>query len=79
MYGDLTFADGQYGGSKGRRWKIDWNRAPQPVQIRLKCLRGVKDKLPGWFRCFSFVMELFSIFSLIQGIHLISIPRYVII
>ena len=47
MYGDLTFADGQYGGSKGRRWKIDWNRAPQPIQIRLKCLRGVKDKLPG--------------------------------
>lgn len=47
MYGDLTFADGQYGGSKGRRWKIDWNRAPQPIQIKLKCLRGVKDKLPG--------------------------------
>ena len=49
MYGALTFADGQYGGSKGRRWKIDWNRAPQPVQIRLKCLRGVKDKLPGLY------------------------------
>ncbi|XP_057308593.1 uncharacterized protein LOC130646936 [Hydractinia symbiolongicarpus] len=47
MYGDLIFADGQYGGSKGHRWKIDWNRAPQPIQIRLKCLRGVKDKLPG--------------------------------
>ena len=47
MYGDLTFADGQYGGSKGRRWKVDWNRTPQPVQIKLKCLRGVKDKLPG--------------------------------
>lgn len=46
MYGDLTMADGQYGGSKGRRWKIDWNRTPQPIQIKLKCLRGVKDKLP---------------------------------
>lgn len=40
-------ADGQYGGSKGRRWKVDWNRTPQPIQIKLKCLRGVKDKLPG--------------------------------
>ena len=47
MYGDLMMADGQYGGSKGRRWKVDWNRAPQPIQIKLKCLRGVKDKLPG--------------------------------
>ena len=47
MYGDLMLADGQYGGSKGRRWKVDWNRTPQPVQIKLNCLRGVKDKLPG--------------------------------
>jgi len=47
MYGDLIMADGQYGGSKGRRWKVDWNRTPQPIQIKLKCLRGVKDKLPG--------------------------------
>ncbi|XP_022101493.1 uncharacterized protein LOC110985071 [Acanthaster planci] len=47
MYGDLMMADGQYGGSKGRRWKVDWNRAPQPIQIKLKCLRGVKDKLPA--------------------------------
>nr|XP_002734565.1 PREDICTED: uncharacterized protein LOC100373469 [Saccoglossus kowalevskii] len=47
MYGDLTLADGQYGGSKGRRWKVDWTRTPQPIQIKLKCLRGVRDKLPG--------------------------------
>ncbi|EDO30431.1 predicted protein, partial [Nematostella vectensis] len=47
MYGDLMLADGQYGGSKGRRWKVDWNRTPQPIQIKLKCLRGVKDKLPA--------------------------------
>ncbi|XP_077989963.1 uncharacterized protein LOC144444426 [Glandiceps talaboti] len=47
MYGDLTMADGQYGGSKGRRWKVDWTKTPQPIQIKLKCLRGVRDKLPG--------------------------------
>ncbi|XP_033640408.1 uncharacterized protein LOC117300735 [Asterias rubens] len=47
MYGDLMMADGQYGGSKGRRWKVDWNRAPQPIQIKLTTLRGVKNKLPA--------------------------------
>ncbi|KAL5249152.1 hypothetical protein ACHWQZ_G018108 [Mnemiopsis leidyi] len=47
MYGDLILADSQYGGNNGRRWKVDWNKAPQPVQIKLRCLRGIKDKLPG--------------------------------
>ena len=47
MYGDLTEADGHYGGSKGRRWKVDWDRTPQPIEVKLKCLRGVKDKLPS--------------------------------
>ncbi|XP_028404973.1 uncharacterized protein LOC114527499 isoform X2 [Dendronephthya gigantea] len=46
MYGELVMADGEYGGSKGRRWKVDWNRSPQPIQVKLKCLRGIKDKLP---------------------------------
>lgn len=40
-------ADGTYGGSKGRRWKVDWDKTPQPLQVKLKCLRGVRDKLPG--------------------------------
>ena len=47
MYGDLSLADGEYGGAKGRRWKLDWVYTPQPIQIKLKSLRGVKDKLPG--------------------------------
>ncbi|CAD5113719.1 DgyrCDS2883 [Dimorphilus gyrociliatus] len=46
-YGDLATGDGYFGGSKGRRWKVDWERTPQPIQIKLKSLRGVKDKLPG--------------------------------
>ena len=41
MYGDLILADSQYGGNNGRRWKVDWNKAPQPVQIKLRCLRGL--------------------------------------
>ena len=47
LYGDLERADGYYGAVRGRRWKVDWNRAPQPVQIRIQTLRGVRDKLPG--------------------------------
>ena len=47
FYGDLMLADGHYGGSKGRRWKVDWDKTPQPIQVKMKCLRGVKDKLPG--------------------------------
>jgi len=46
-FGDLTEAEGEYGGSKGRRWKVDWNKTPQPIEVKLKCMRGVKDKIPG--------------------------------
>ena len=47
FFGDLMMTEVQYGGSRGRRWKVDWNRTPQPIQIKLQCLRGVKDKLPS--------------------------------
>ncbi|KAF6026991.1 OFCC1 [Bugula neritina] len=47
MYGNLASADGEYGGSKGKRWKLDWDKAPQPIEIKLKTLRGVRDKLPA--------------------------------
>ena len=39
-------ADGVYSGSNARRWKTDWERSPQPIQIKLSALRGVRDKLP---------------------------------
>ena len=48
----------QYGGARGRRWKVDWNRTPQPIQVKLKCLRGVKDKLPRKFTETSFLFRL---------------------
>lgn len=47
MYGNLVAADGDYGGARGKRWKLDWDKTQQPVQIKLKSLRGVRDKLPG--------------------------------
>ncbi|XP_038664415.1 uncharacterized protein LOC119972157 [Scyliorhinus canicula] len=46
MYGDLTEVKRQYSGMQGHRWKVEWSGTPQPVQIHLKCLRAVKDKLP---------------------------------
>ncbi|GCC23758.1 hypothetical protein chiPu_0002156 [Chiloscyllium punctatum] len=46
MYGDLTEVKHQYRGMQGHRWKVEWSGTPQPVQIELKCLRAVKDKLP---------------------------------
>ncbi|EDV22569.1 uncharacterized protein TRIADDRAFT_58934 [Trichoplax adhaerens] len=46
LYGDLIMADNAYGGSKGRRWKVDWDKTPQPIQVKVKCVRAIKDKLP---------------------------------
>lgn len=63
MYGELVMADGEYGGSKGRRWKVDWNRSPQPIQVKLKCLRGIKDKLPGMLRRYIFLIGKQNVFS----------------
>ncbi|XP_076802649.1 uncharacterized protein LOC143446753 isoform X2 [Clavelina lepadiformis] len=46
FFGDLVFADSQYGGSKGRRWRVEWTKTPQPIQIKLRCVRGIRDKVP---------------------------------
>ncbi|XP_055490766.1 uncharacterized protein ofcc1 isoform X9 [Leucoraja erinacea] len=50
LYGDLTEVNHQYDGVQDCHWKVEWSGTPQPVHIQLKCLRGVKDKLPkGWY------------------------------
>eukprot|EP01135_Chromosphaera_perkinsii_P003239 Nk52_evm14s239 gene=Nk52_evmTU14s239 len=46
LYGSLMFSDSKYGGVHGRRYKLDWDKTPQPAQIRIDFLRAVKDKLP---------------------------------
>lgn len=46
LYGDLVVADEQYGGARGRRWRVEWTKSPQPIQIRVDCIRGLKDKIP---------------------------------
>lgn len=30
----------------GRRFRVDWQGVPQPVEIRLHCIRAVRDRLP---------------------------------
>ncbi|XP_067936655.1 uncharacterized protein [Watersipora subatra] len=47
MFGDLVSAESDYGGSGGRRCKLDWDRTHQPVEIKLSSLRGVRNKLPA--------------------------------
>ena len=59
MYGDLVFADQEFGGGRGKRWKVDWDKTHQPIQIKLKCLRSVRDKLPRM----SFMTPLFIVFA----------------
>jgi len=44
LYGDLRIASEQYGGARDRRWRVEWTRTPQPIQIKIDCVRGLKDK-----------------------------------
>ena len=44
LYGDLVIADEQYGGARGRRWRVEWTETPQPIQVKINCIRGLKDK-----------------------------------
>ena len=46
LYGDLVIADEQYGGARGRRWRVEWTETPQPIQVKINCIRGLKDKIP---------------------------------
>ena len=36
----------QYGGARDRRWRVEWTRTPQPIQIKINCMRGLKNKVP---------------------------------
>ncbi len=45
-FGTLRSEKQEYGGFKGRKWLVDWERTPQPVKLRLDVIRGAKDKIP---------------------------------
>lgn len=46
FYGDLALADSRFSGHEGRRFRVDWSRSPQPIEIKLHRLCGMRDKVP---------------------------------
>ncbi|XP_072269459.1 uncharacterized protein [Pyxicephalus adspersus] len=44
--GNISKVNNESNGAAGLCWKGNWTDRPQPIQILLKCLRGVKDKIP---------------------------------
>jgi len=46
-YGDLTNTEALDRQLKGRHFALDWARAPQPWELRIHALRGVRNKLPA--------------------------------
>jgi len=46
FYGDLALADSRFTGHEGRRFRVDWSRSPQPIEIKLHRLCGMRDKVP---------------------------------
>eukprot|EP00002_Diphylleia_rotans_P009503 TRINITY_DN1981_c0_g1_i2.p1 TRINITY_DN1981_c0_g1~~TRINITY_DN1981_c0_g1_i2.p1 ORF type:complete len:724 (-),score=115.89 TRINITY_DN1981_c0_g1_i2:133-2304(-) len=45
-YGALAHEDSKFKGTVGHRWKVEWDLAPQPVQIRVEQIRGIRNKVP---------------------------------
>ena len=42
----MIVSNEQYGGARDRRWRVEWSRTPQPIQVKINCIRGLKDKIP---------------------------------
>ncbi|XP_064559265.1 uncharacterized protein LOC135442918 [Zonotrichia leucophrys gambelii] len=45
-FGNLTDVNTGLNGAAGPHGKVDCSKMPQPLEIHLRCLRGVKDKVP---------------------------------
>lgn len=46
LYGEMEVVQGGWGNIVKRSYRVDWAGAPTPLQIRLRSLAGVRDKLP---------------------------------
>ncbi|VTJ53354.1 Hypothetical predicted protein [Marmota monax] len=44
--GSLTEVTNDSQGAAGSCWQVQQTQAPQPLQIQIKCIRGLKDKAP---------------------------------
>ncbi|KAL1006386.1 hypothetical protein UPYG_G00071700 [Umbra pygmaea] len=38
-------------------WQVEWSRTPQPVELRIRCLRAVRDKLPRGRYCITVALH----------------------
>nr|XP_051711091.1 uncharacterized protein LOC100356714 [Oryctolagus cuniculus] len=47
--GGLTVVTDDSKGASGPCWKVEQSQPPQPLQIRIKCIRGLKNKAPQGF------------------------------
>ncbi|XP_067148263.1 uncharacterized protein [Apteryx mantelli] len=45
-FGNLADVNNELNGAAGCCGKVDGSKTPQPIEIHIKCLRGVKDKVP---------------------------------
>eukprot|EP00658_Telonema_sp_P-2_P032189 TRINITY_DN23898_c0_g1_i2.p1 TRINITY_DN23898_c0_g1~~TRINITY_DN23898_c0_g1_i2.p1 ORF type:complete len:940 (-),score=247.69 TRINITY_DN23898_c0_g1_i2:62-2881(-) len=48
-YGDLVESEDLADKLKGRYFELDWEMAPQPLELEIHSLRGLRDKLPRGF------------------------------
>ncbi|XP_056593647.1 uncharacterized protein LOC130412876 [Triplophysa dalaica] len=49
QYGDIieeTGSTDMLGIGTDLRWEIEWTKTPQPIEVRVLCLRAVREKLP---------------------------------
>ncbi|XP_014036673.2 uncharacterized protein ofcc1 isoform X1 [Salmo salar] len=49
-YGEMTeassAAESPWAREPGLGWQVEWSQSPQPMEVRVRCLRAVRDKLP---------------------------------
>uniref|UniRef100_A0A4W5NIY0 Orofacial cleft 1 candidate gene 1 protein n=1 Tax=Hucho hucho TaxID=62062 RepID=A0A4W5NIY0_9TELE len=49
-YGEMTeassAAESPWAREPGLGWQVEWSQSPQPMEVHVRCLRAVRDKLP---------------------------------
>jgi hypothetical protein len=46
-YGDLQLSETRFSGHEGRKFRVDWSRSPQPIEVKLVRLCGLRDRVPA--------------------------------
>ncbi|KAK6299737.1 hypothetical protein J4Q44_G00297700 [Coregonus suidteri] len=60
-YGEMTeassAAEPPWAREPGLGWQVEWSQSPQPMEVRVRCLRAVRDKLPRGLYSISVVLH----------------------